>query len=199
MADYKPNSHKAKAEGEVVEKKKFEAVVSGQTKTKPNEMRKFRDIFISEDVGNVKSYIFMDVLVPAIKKAVSDIVRDGIDMILYGSAKHSGGRSDSKISYRQYYDRKDDRHNVDSTIRTRFDYDDIAYRTRGDAEAVRVQMEDAIARYGLVTVSDMYDMSMQPAPYTGNKYGWTSIRTAEVQRTRDGYYILKLPKAMPID
>lgn len=199
MPDYKPNSHKAKAESEAVEKKKVEAVVSGKTKTKPNEMRKFRDIFISEDVGNVKSYIFMDVLVPAIKKAVSDIVRDGIDMILYGSAKHSGSRSDSKISYRNYYDRKDDRHAVRSTVSSRFDYDDIIYESRGDAESVRIQMEDAIGRYGLVTVSDMYDMSNQPAPYTGNKYGWTSIRTAEVQRTRDGGYVLKLPKAMPID
>ena len=47
-------------------------------------MQKFADVFISEDVNNVKSYIVMDVLVPAIKKAISDIVTNGIDMILYG-------------------------------------------------------------------------------------------------------------------
>ena len=36
------------------------------------------------------------------------------------------------------------------------------------------------------------------SPYTSNKYGWTNIRSAEAVRVRDGY-ILKLPKAMPID
>lgn len=56
---------------------------------KKSEMQKFADVFISEDVNNVKSYIVMDVLVPAIKKAISDIVTNGIDMILYGETGKS--------------------------------------------------------------------------------------------------------------
>ena len=51
---------------------------------------------------------------------------------------------------------------------------------------------------GLVTVADMYEFSGLAAPYTAVKYGWFNLRTAEVIRGRDGYY-LKLPKAMPID
>lgn len=198
MDNYKSNSHRAKAEQEKQQKRKFDKVVSGKTKTKKNEMRKLRDVFISEDVGNVKSYIFMDVLVPAIKKAVSDIVRDGIDMILYGGTKRSGSSSGSKVSYRNYYDSKDDRRRSDPRESTRFDYDDIIYEHRGDAEAVLTQMRDAIERYGIVSVADMYDMANEPAPYTGFRYGWTSIRTAEVVRGRDGYTI-KLPKAVAID
>ena len=199
MDNYKPNSHRSKIEQSSGTSEKKEIVVSGNTKTKKNEMRKFKDVFIAEDIGNVKSYIFMDVLVPAIKKAVSDIVRDGIDMILYGGAKRSSGSSGSKVSYRNYYDQKDDRRVTHSRVSTRFDYDDIGYETRSDAEAVLEQMNDTIATYGLVTVSDMYEFSKQDAPYTGNKYGWTSIRTAEVVRDRDGWYVLKLPKAMPLD
>ena len=34
--------------------------------------------------------------------------------------------------------------------------------------------------------------------YTDNKYGWTHLRSADVQRVRDGY-LLKLPKALPFD
>ena len=71
---------------------------------------------------------------------------------------------------------------------------DITFETRGDAEAVLEQMDDVIDRYGIVTVADMYDMADLTAPYTSNKYGWTSINSAEVVRVRDGY-ILKLPKA----
>lgn len=184
--------------------KKIEKVVSGSVKTRENKTRKITDIFISEDASNVKSYIFMDVLVPAIKKAISDIVTDGIDMILYGG---SGGskrsKSSSKVSYRSYYDdRRDrdrDRDRGSYSSRTRFDYDDLVFASRGDVERVREQMDEVIDRYGLVTVADMYEMAGETnAPFTANKYGWTNIRTAEPIRVRDGY-VLKLPKAMPID
>ena len=98
MEDYKPNSHKYKAEQAAKQKeqpeKKIEKIIAGTAKTKKKtEMSKFKDIFISEDASNVKSYVLMDVLIPAIKKAVSDIVTNGIDMILYGST--GGGRKRS--------------------------------------------------------------------------------------------------------
>ena len=201
MQEYKSNSFRAREEAkiEAVSERKVQKVVSG-AKTRQNNTRKLTDIFISEDAANVKSYIFMDVLVPAIKKAISDIVTDGIDMILYGGGgkRSSSRRSDSKVSYRSYYDDKRDHRDDGYSTRLRFDYDDIVFRSRGEAEAVRDQMEDMIGRYGFVTVADMYDMADLSAPYTSNKYGWTSIRTAEAMRIRDGY-ILKLPKAMPID
>ena len=69
---------------------------------------------------------------------------------------------------------------------------------RVEAEEVRRQMLDVIARYGFVTVADMYDMAGLTPPYTANSYGWVNIRTAEPVRVRDGY-ILRLPKASPID
>lgn len=91
MEEYKPNSHKSKEEQkDLVPEKRVEKVISGTVKPKKkSEMQKFADVFISEDVNNVKSYIVMDVLVPAIKKAISDIVTNGIDMILYGEAGKS--------------------------------------------------------------------------------------------------------------
>ena len=67
------------------------------------------------------------------------------------------------------------------------------------SEMVREQMLDIIERYGFVTVADVYDMADLTAPYTSNKYGWTNIRNAETMRLRDGGFVLKLPKAMPID
>lgn len=201
MTDYPANSRRSKEQAAKQEDRKVKKVVSGKTKTRKNDMRKLTDIFIAEDAQNVKSYIFMDVLVPTIKKAVADIVTDGINMILYGSS--SGGRtsrSSSHVSYRNYYDEKrSDRRDRDRFgSNSRFDYDDILFETRGEAELVREQMVELIDRYGFVTVADMYDMSDQTAPYTANKYGWTNIRSAEPVRVRDGY-ILKLPKAMPID
>lgn len=202
MMDYQPNSHKSKEETALAKKeeKRVQKVVTGKAKTKKNGARKLTDIFISEDASNVKSYIFMDVLVPAIKKAISDIVTDGVAMILYGETGGRKTKSSSRVSYRSYYDdRRDDRRDRDRFgSRGRFDYDDVVFESRGEAELVREQMVELIERYGFVTVADMYDMADLTAPYTANKYGWTNIRNAEFVRVRDGY-ILKLPKAMPID
>ena len=193
MRDYQPNSNKYKEEHK---EKSVKKVVNGKVKTKKNEGRKLMNMFISEDAKNVKSYIVLDVLVPAIKKAILDIVTDGADMILYGGSHGGKRKSGNKVSYRSYYDdKKDDK---DYRSKGRFDYDDLVFDSRSECEAVRKQMVEIIDQYGFVTVADMYDMADLPAPYTSSKYGWTNIRTAETIRGRDGY-VLKLPKAMPID
>ena len=86
--ELKPNSHRSReASADQNSERKIKKVVTSPVKTKKNDGRKLANIFISEDAANVKSYVFMDVLVPAIKKAISDIVTNGIDMILYGETR----------------------------------------------------------------------------------------------------------------
>ena len=202
---YPPNSHKFKEEQKnTTEEKRVQKVVKGPVKTKKNEVRKFADIFISEDIASVKSYIFMDVLVPAIKKAIYDIVTNGIDMFLYGgTGKGKNSSSGSKVSYSRYYEQKNSNggggYKGSENNRARgFEYDDIVFDNRGEAEAVKQQMQATIARYGVVTVADLYDMVDLTAPYTSQKYGWMDVSNAEATRTRDGY-VLKLPRAVPIE
>lgn len=204
MDDYKSNSNKSKDEQkESTSDKKVEKVVSGTVKPKKKgEIQKFADVFISEDVSNVKSYILMDVLVPAIKKALSDIVTNGIDMVLYGETGRTKNKSTaSKVSYQRYYDRPDERRrdNHVQSSRGGFDYDELIFPTRGDAEAVIDAMNDIIAQYGVVSIADLYDLAnVSMDNYAANKYGWTDIRGCKPMRVRDGY-ILKLPRALPLN
>lgn len=197
MEDYVSNSHKTK---ERTSEKKIEKVVAGTVKAKKkSEMHKFTDIFISEDVGNVKNYILMDVLVPAIKKAVSDIVTNGIEMVLYGEngiAKKNS--STSKVSYKSYYEKGNSHRNEYSRTRTGYSYDDIILDNRGEAEDVLSKMDDLIDTYGMVSVADLYDLVGVTGSYTDNNYGWTNVRTAAVIRVREGY-MLKLPKALSLN
>lgn len=200
LEEYKSNSYKSKEETKPA--KKVEKVVTGAVKTKKkSEIRKFTDIFISEDVGSVKSYIFTDVLVPAIKKAIYDVVTNGIDMILYsGSGEHSKKRSTvSRVSYDQCSKKVDRRDYSSNRSRTTLDYDDILFDNRGDAEVVLSTMEEMIDRYGFVSVGDLYDLAeISTSNYMVNKYGWADIHSATVVHTRDGYMI-KLPRALPLD
>lgn len=200
--EYKSNSHRSK-EGKteaLTDRKKVEKVVHGKVRTKPKSgVSKITDIFISEDIANVKSYIVMDVLVPAVKKAISDIVRDGIDMILYGESR--GRKSSSASGYVSYrdYSRSDDRDRFrDSRSRSSYAHDDIILDSRGEAEEVLTRMDELIDTYGNVSVADLYDLVGKSSEYTDNKYGWTNIRNAEPIRVRNGY-MLKLPKALPIN
>lgn len=203
MPEYTPNSHRYKEQQrkEAAEKKKMEKVVTGVAKVKKkSEISKVAGAIISEDLSNVKTHVISDVIIPAAKKLIYDIVKDGIDMLLYGGTGRSDKRSTgSKVSYAKFYDDPRDRHTSSSTVtKTRFDYDDISFENRGDAEMVLKLMEEAIERYGFVTVADMYDLADLTQPYTSNKYGWINLNTAEVVRSRDGY-IIKLPRAVPID
>ena len=200
--EFAPNSNKYKQEQKEAAERRVEKPVVGGAKTKKkSDIAKIGDVFISEDIKNVKSYVLMDVLVPAIKKAISDIVTNGIDMILYGETGRSSKRSTTdRFSYSSCYSEPRSNRGSESN-RGRFEYDDIIFVTRTDAARVQEELANVIDRYGFVTVLDYYDMAEITAPHTANKYGWISKQSiihADIIRARDGY-IIKLPKAMPID
>lgn len=197
MEEYKSNSHKSK---ELTKNEPTKKVVKPIAKATTKKKNKLAETFISEDASNIKSYILMDVLVPAIKKAVIDIVTDGISMLFYGDTSHGNRRSSttaSYISYNRYSDR-DRRDDRTSYGRSRYSYDDIILQSRGEAEEVLDRMSEMIDTYGIVSVADMYDLVGIATNYTDNKYGWTNLRNAEPIRVTNGY-MLKLPKAGPID
>lgn len=202
---YKPNSHKYKNEQMALaagekkpEDKKIEKVVTGAVKTKKkSEARKLADVFVAEDMSSVGSFILNDVVVPAIKKLIYDAGKNALEMSLFGGPRRGDRDSHgAQVSYRQYYD--NDRFDDRPRARARLDFDDLSFTNRGDAERVLDEMIATVRRYGLITVADMYEMAGERPPYTSNNYGWMSLRGADVERGRDGYY-LRLPKAQPID
>ena len=193
MAEYKPNSNKYKSE----QRKKQEKVVQGKVRRKKkSEVSKLKDIFISEDVEDVKSYIIMDVVIPTIKNTILDTV----SMCLFGdTAKRS--RNHNTVSYNRDYSSasRSGRTNRRNTTSSRYDFDDIIFDSRGEAEDVLDHMEEIMASYnGIVTVADFYDLAGVTGNWTDNNYGWTNLSRATVQRTRDGF-IINLPKALPVD
>lgn len=195
--EYKSNSYKSKEKEMVEDKKKVDKVVRGKVKTKKKSgVTKFADVFISEDIANVKSYIVGEVLVPAMKKALSDIITNGIDMLLYGESGVSKRNSrSSKVSYTKYYN---DERSPSRSVKSNYNYDDIIIDSRGEAEEVLTRMDELIYSYGMVSVADFYDLVGVTSRYTDNNYGWTDIRSARVIHVRDGY-IIKLPRAVPLD
>lgn len=206
------NSHADKCEPKE-ETKKVEKVIKGVVVTKKKTLTKrFLETFVGDDIGNIKSYILHDVLIPAAKDTISDIVKGitetiqgTIEVSLFGERKRSGSRDRGRsyVSYNNYSrdkrdDRRDDRREISSRDRARHNFDDIILENRGEAEEVRNHLVDLIIDYGQATVSDLYDLVGITGEFTDNKYGWTDLRSSSVGRVREGY-VLNLPKPKLLD
>lgn len=204
MADYKPNSNRFKEEQKqaATEEKRVSKVVKGNVKTKKkSEISKFADIFIVEDFHTVVTYAFTDVLIPGAKKIIRDVLFESIDM-LFGTTGRSSKRGDGpSVSYAKFYekDRDRDRRSGESLhAKTRFNYDNIIFESRGEALSVLDEMNNVIDTYKFVSVADLFEMAGLDQPYTSHKFGWSNISTAEVVRVSEGF-VIKLPKALPLD
>ena len=207
MDEYISNSDKSRNSAsrvEQVQERKIESVVSGTTTTqKKSGFGKFKDSIIAEDARSVGSWLLSEVVYKSIKKFVYDMVTNGIDMLLYGETSHAKANNNgvSKISYSSYYSgykSNSDSLRTTTTNASVFDYDNIIFSNRGDAEAVLSTMLELIDQFGVVSVADYFELArVNTQNYTANKYGWTSLRNAQVMRCKDGY-ILKLPKATTI-
>ena len=110
--------------------------------------------FAPDDAENVKSSILSDVIVPGVKAAIADV----ISIVLFGDTGRIGSRKSggSRIAYQKYYDdRRDDRREYGRPrAAVGFEYDDIIFETRGDADLVLDQLESAIAKYEVASVAD---------------------------------------------
>lgn len=203
MEDYKPNSFKyrEKQKQDTENQKNVQKVVRGPVKLKKKSgLQNFKDSMVAEDFSKVKSFVRDDVLIPSLKKAISDIIKNGIDIFLYGEPGHSkssSGIAASKVSYRSYYNSSNNNSGAKPASRSTYSYDDIVLSDRGDAEHVLTQMVEIIDTYGMVSVADLYDLLGQTGSYTDNNYGWTDLHSACTVRVADGY-LLKLPRVISL-
>ena len=191
--NYQSNSKKSKI-NTVEDKNKVDKIVKGKVKTK--KKNSILASFINDDLQDIKKYIVEDVLIPTIKKTITDVVKNSIDMFFYGEVSRSNRSNSSRISYSSYYDR--DGEPRSRSRRNSLLIDDIVLESRAEAEEVLDRLDEMIEEFGMASVLNLYDLIGVTAPFTADKYGWTDIRNATAVRVRDGY-LLKLPRVMPLD
>ena len=151
----------------------------------------------SDDAEKVTSYILMDIILPTLADGITDVLKKSIDAIFGRESRSSSNSRSSKISYRSYYESPDNRGNSAKT-RGVYNYDDIIFNSRGEADEVLDRMDELVQGYGNVSVAEFYDLAGVSSEYTSNKYGWTDIHTAKVVRVSGDGYMIKLPRAMPL-
>lgn len=200
--NYPSNSDKSKREDE---QHKFAPAINGTASTKKGNTHKIANAFIQDDLDNVKSYVVTDVIVPAVKNLIFTTIANSLSMLMFGDIRYNGsgslfdnkgGGRVAKTSYSKYYDQRETARSERST--RGFEFDDIVFDNRADADIVLSKMDEAIERYGVISIFDMYDLAGLDAPYTYQNYGWSNIRNARIINARGGGYIIDMPRALPL-
>jgi len=192
------------------EKKVVRKIATGKDaiKRKKTLGSRLREALGGKDGQSVPDYIMYEVLGPALKDMITDAVIQGVERMVYGEARSSVRRSanhrgpvgsSSHIQYNRYSsNRPEPRAAMSSRGRASHDFGEIELNTRAQAEAVIAQMDEFVDRYKSCSVSDLYQMVDLESEYTDEKWGWYDLRGADVRRTRQGTYVLILPRCEPI-
>lgn len=166
---------------------------------KETEFKKFKRNLFAEDAKTVKGQVFSGVIIPGIQRLITDMVKTGIDILIYGGHRRDVKDNRSNfISYSSYSSRNPRIPEAVYNKNTAFSFNEVVLFDRGETEEVLMSLRDQIDRYGMVSVADFYDLIGQSAPYTANKHGWRDLDNVGIDRVRDGYSIA-FPKAVPLD
>lgn len=187
-------------------------VVNGKVVLKEDKKRKFMDVFSLSDLSKVRDSVIFDVLIPAAKKMLVDMVENGIYMFIYGDSRRPTPPGSSvvpatKIGYTNYarpIGSYSDSYNAPQMARmprSVHSYDQVVFETRSDAMSVLDVLDNIAGEYNIVRVADLYDAAgITKFDYTANNFGWreSDISSAKIERVREGY-IINLPKPLNIN
>lgn len=196
--EYQSNSNKNKEKP--IEERNIKKIVSDPViMKKKSRMHRIVDVFLPEDIGDVKSYLFTGVLVPMVKSTLLDTVH----ALLYGKTRKSsygygyGNGSNGYMAYDKVATAAKNAYSNAQKPMFHDSYEGFIIRDRGQADDVLAMLDTLLDKYGMVRVSDYKELVGVSSDYTDNDYGWTDLRSSSVSRVPEGW-IIRLPRAVPI-
>jgi hypothetical protein len=176
---------------------------------KPLGKRLMETFVGGDDARSVGQYLVQDVLVPAFKDTIVDMVQEGIERMVRGesssrrSTRNRPGQSThvnyNSMSRQTRPIREEPRRELSRRDRATHNFGQIEIDTKGEADEVIDYLFHLISTYEVATVADVYEMVGLSGNFTDEKYGWTDVRGARAVRIRGGKYILDLPDPQPLD
>ena len=207
--DYPTNS---KTPAKEPDKKDILQIVSGKVvrKATPAHKKLLGSIF-SGNPTSVRTYVIMEVLLPAFQETLLDVISQGSQRIVRGDDRERNSKK--RGAWSNSYDDRKSRFNYAGQFSSQnggrrdappaknrpggLDIGDIYLEHRVEAESILTAMTDISDRYEAVTVADLFNLLGVTSEYTDQKWGWENLRDARVVRTSDGY-LLDLPPTTPI-
>jgi len=189
-------------------------------KTKKSIGKRIKEGFGGNDMQSVGTYLMWDVLVPAARDLVFDIIIEGARGSLYGDASRRptssigsnrsgivGSNNTSRVRTTNYngisraQSAPVQSNNMTSRDKSQFDFSDLVLDSRIKAEEIILKMNDALEEFGLVSVAEFYDaLEISGNGFTDQKYGWNAetFQGARVRPARGGF-LLDIPQPRPFE
>lgn len=189
-----------------IEEKNLEPVVDPDAyiTKKKSLFKKFAEFIFNGDIQEVRTHLLQDVLEPAIRETIFDLVNRGAEMLLFDNTAHPSPifkKNQTIISYNDYSNKNKQKHyehNSGSREVTSSDDEELLFKERGAAEKVLSRMVDILETYPYVTKEDLNTILKRTGKFTDNNWGWDNLSKARVERVR-GYYLLYLPAPKHLD
>jgi hypothetical protein len=208
MHEFPANSQKAKARSEMPRERpeKIERVTSAEASRRKRGLGgKFKETFIGGSARMAFEYMMIDVIIPAVQNTMIDAFQGGFERYIRGESHRRRGSTpaafadQTRVNYQGMSmqprtTRPTAPRSLSRQSRARQNFDDLVISTRTEAEEVIDRMFEILSRYGMVTVSDLYEMTGIESTHTDHKWGWTQLRGAKVARLRTGGFLLDLPE-----
>ena len=184
------------------QKKKIEKVVTSETSKKKKSLgEKIKETLFGGDAKNVGEYILYDVMIPALKETIVDMIRSGTEMFFLGERRNSRSpyrRVDGNRDYNRISRRDDEPRPISRSARANHDFSEVKFTTRRDAQAVLDKLNEVLDEYDVVSVEEFYIFANVETTYMDKKWGWTNVDGTNIYPIRDGKYILTLPRPKEI-
>lgn len=210
------NSDKARKEVALEEEPKREresrprpkAAVSSPSEIKKDSFwDKFKKAWFGENVENAGEFVIFEVGIPAMKATLSDMISNGMEVLLFGesSGRHSRGRSKESSGYTGMYRRERERERDVREERRSYGYiwEQVEPRSQRDCMAIIAEMRDFAYDNEYVTVAELLDImrASNLAEYTDENKGWYAEdlkgNACSCYAVRGGY-LLDLPRPRAI-
>ena len=201
--DYPGNSQRGKtAETTPEERPKQEKIITGEVRQrKTGIFGKAVHSIVAEDGQSVMQYVVLEVLLPAFKSTISDVVSQGIERMLYGDARpgrtRPGYTNYSSKAVRSSAPLNDPRPALSRQARANHRFNEVMLEQRAEAEDVLDKMREIISAYDVVTVADFKELLGITGEFTDNTWGWSDLRSAGIRPVRGGY-VIDLPPTQPL-
>ena len=184
-------------------------VVTGKVSVrKKSEGRKLLETFFEGDIKQVGKSVWQDLLVPAVKDMLYGALDQAFRGMIYRdyNGRDRRSREDRRSTaarledFSRYSDRnrrsdrvRDDREDV-------YDYGELFFERRDDAENAMLELYDLLDRYGTASAGHLYEAAGLKVRQTDFNYGWRKRDRGEiyVDSCRGGY-LLKTPRPKALD
>lgn len=174
---------------------------AGVVKKETTFWQRLKGEFVPENPKKAIEDIVITSIVPSLKNTMLNMINTTSSMLIWGDTSHTIVNKNSN-GFSTNYQAISSGNNVGrNTLNARtghvdvFEYTNIGFKSKNDAEEAIMILQEQIAQFGHVDVAVLYEIVDQQFNPIDTRYGWYNLMGVDSYLGRDGYWYIDLPRA----